>query len=118
MNWHQVAANWPAAVRVISNRWPRTAETELEAIDGDRERFETHLSSTHDLTRAEAHEEVDNWLIGAVLTDVERSEDQYDANIAGGARHLPARQEDVSAEHGDFSDERVEERSAERSGRG
>lgn len=114
MNWQQVADNWPAFVQVISNRWPRTDAVELETLDGDRERFESYLSSAHDLTRAEAREEIETWLVGAVPADVAMSDEQDNANISASGRHIPPG-EDVYAEDRDFGDDRVEERPIGRS---
>lgn len=114
MKWQQVAENWRAFVPVISDRWPRTDETEIEAIDGDRERFEIHLSSSHDLTRAEAREEIESWLMGAMPADLAMSEKRDTENISASARHIPAG-EDVYSEDAGFGDDDQEERPIGRS---
>lgn len=115
MKWNEIAADWPAFVDAIRTRWPETEETDILAVDGDRERFESYIAEAHELTRAEAEEEVATWLIGAVPADAAMSEERDDANIRESARHIPAG-EDVYAEDGDFGDDRVEQRPLGRSG--
>ena len=88
MKWQQVAANWPAFVEVISNRWPRTDENDLLAIAGNRERFEEYLSKAHDLTRAEAQDEVESWLMGSRPAEVVMAADRGGANLSSGGRSL------------------------------
>ena len=117
MNWRHVAENWPAFVEVIATRWPQTDEAELAAIDGDHERLEAHLSASHDLTRAEARDEIESWLMGAVPADVAMSEVRDNHNVSASARHIPAG-EDVYAEDRDFGDDRAEDHPTARSGRG
>ena len=108
MEWQQVRENWSAFVEAIGTRWPRTDATEIVAIDGDRNRFEAYLSETHDLTRAEAREDVETWLMGELPIDVAMSEEKDNANISNSGRHIPVG-EDVYAEDGDFGDDRVGE---------
>lgn len=108
MDWQQVAADWPAFLGAIKTRWPQVDDTEVLAMDGDRERFEAHLSDTHELTRAEARELVDVWLAGELPADVAMAERRDNRNISASARHIPAG-EDVYAEDNDFGDDRVEQ---------
>ena len=117
MNWRQVAENWPAFVEVISNRWPRTDEAKLAAMDGDRERLEAHLSASHDLTRAEACDEIESWLMGAIPADVAMSNQRDSQSASASAWQVPAG-EDVYPEDRDFGDGRAEGRPTARSGRG
>ena len=114
MNWRRVAENWPAFVEVICNRWPRTDEVELTAINGDRERLEAHLSSAHDLTRAEAQDEIESWLMGVVPAAAVTSEEQDNPNISASARHIPAGGDVYAGDRG-FGDARVEDRPSGRS---
>lgn len=115
MQWQEVAENWSAFVEAISNRWPRTDEIELTAIDGDRERFEEYLSTAHDLTRAEAQEEIETWLMGAVPADVAMADEHDNANISASGSHIPPG-EDVYAEDRDFGDDQLGDRPIGRTG--
>ncbi len=114
MEWQQVASNWSAFAEAISDRWPRAEDDDVLAIDGNRAEFEAYLSRVHDLTRAEAREEVAAWLEGAIPADVVMSEEHDEASIAASSQHIPAG-EDVYAEDGDFGDDRVEPRPIGRS---
>ena len=105
MNWQTVAQNWPAFVESIEQRWPQTDETDLLDIDGDRRRFTSYLSKVHDLTRNEANEEIETWLMGEVPADVKMDELRDNQNIRASAAHIPPG-EDVYSEDGDFGDER------------
>ena len=109
MNWQDVEANWPSFLGRIERRWPRTDENDLIEIDGDRSRFATYLSRVHDLTRSEANEEIETWLMGEMPADVKMDEHRDDANISDSAGHIPVG-EDVYSEDRDFGDDRLSER--------
>lgn len=115
MEWREVAENWTAFVEAIGTRWPRADETELLAIDGDRERFEVYIASRHDLTPAEVREDVEAWLMGELPLDVVMDETHDDASIRESGRHIPAG-EDVYSEDADFGDDKTAERPAGRTG--
>ena len=114
MNWRQVAENWPAFVEVISNRWARTDAAKLAAMDGNRERLEAHLSASHDLTRAEAHDEIESWLMAAVPADVGVSKERDDQSASASPRHIPAGEH---AEDRAFGDDRAAGHPTAHSGR-
>ena len=65
MKWKTVAENWPAFVDPIERRWPETQGKDLLAIGGDRRRFTSYLSKVHDLTRNEANEVIESWLVAS-----------------------------------------------------
>ncbi len=117
MDWRQVAENWPAFIEAIGTRWPRTEETELLAIDGNRAEFEAYVASRHDLTPSEVREDVEAWLMGELPVDVAMDETRDDANIRGSARHIPPG-EDVYSDDADFGDDRTAERPIGRTGKG
>lgn len=117
MEWHEVAEDWTAYVEAIGTRWPRAEETEVLAIDGDRERFEAYIASTHDLTPAEASEDVEAWLMGALPIDVAMDEARDDKNIVESGSHIPTG-EDVYSEDRDFGDDRTPARPIGRTGEG
>ena len=101
MNWQTVAQNWPAFFDRIEQRWPQTDESDLIDIDGDRRRFTSYLSKVHDLTRNEANEEIEAWLMGEVPADVRMDDHRDNANIRESGRDIPTG-EDVYSEDGRF----------------
>ena len=106
MDWQTVERNWPAFVASIEQRWPTTDEKDLMDIDGDRRRFVDYLAKVSELTRDEANEAVEAWLMGSVPSDVKMDEWRDNANIRESSRHIPPG-EDVYAEDGDFGDDDV-----------
>lgn len=117
MEWRQVSENWAAFVEAIGTRWPRADDDDVLAIDGDRARFEEYIASTHDLTPAEAREDVEGWLMGELPVDVAMDESRDSANIRDSGKHIPAG-EDVYAEDRDFGDDRPADRPIGRTGKG
>jgi hypothetical protein len=107
MRWQQVAASWPSFVQVISSRWSRLDPAKLAEMNGDRDRFEAHLSSSHDLTRAEAREAVEVWLIGGAPADLALAGAGDAANVSGGAHHGLCGRDDYPKD-GHFGDDRLE----------
>ncbi len=106
MDWHTVERNWPAFVTSIEQRWPTTDETDLIGLEGDRRRFTDYLAKVSDLTREEANEEIESWLLGSVPADVEMNEFRDNANIRDSARHI-APGEDVYSDDKDFGDDNL-----------
>jgi hypothetical protein len=115
MDWQIVEKNWPAFLGRIEQRWPATDERDLMDIDGDRTRFVDYLAQTSDLTRVEANEEVEAWLIGEIPADVKMDERRDNANIRESGRHIPPG-EDVYSEDGQFGDDDIGEPPLGRSG--
>lgn len=109
MNWQTVERNWPSFVERIAQRWPRTDETDLMDIDGDRDRLAAYLGRSHDLTASEAQEQIEAWLMGEMPADVKMDDFRDNANIRESGAHIPPG-EDVYAEDGDFGDDDVPQR--------
>ncbi|RVT84002.1 hypothetical protein DXV76_09860 [Rhodobacteraceae bacterium CCMM004] len=106
MKWTVVADNWPAFVGPIEQTWPELDEADLLTLDGDKTRFAAYLAKKHELTRNEAHEEIEIWLQGKVPADVAMDDQMDGTQIAASADHIPAG-EDVYSEDGDFGDDRL-----------
>ena len=104
MQWQTVERNWPAFLDRIEQRWPQTDQNELLNIDGDRSRFTQYLSKVHDLTRNEANEEIEDWLVGAVPADVKMDDTRDNQNIRDSGCFIPEG-EDVYADDGMFGDD-------------
>ncbi len=109
MQWNAVKRNWPAFVAAIMQRWPQTEENDLLTLDGDRERLVDYLARRHELTRAEAEEQLTEWTQGAVPADIAMDESRDSANIRASAAHIGVG-EDVYADDKDFGDEQVPDR--------
>lgn len=109
MKWQRVSADWPAFVGPIQQRWPNTTEADLLALDGDRAGLTRYLSRTHDLTQAEADEQIAVWLDGEVPSDVVMDDAHDNENIRASAAHIPPG-EDVYSDDGDFGDDDAPDR--------
>lgn len=70
MQWNAVEKNWSAFVGAILQRWPETTEEDLLALEGDRDRLMAYVAERHELTPAEADEQIITWLHGAVPAEV------------------------------------------------
>lgn len=109
MQWNAVKRNWPAFVEPIMERWPRTEEEDLLALDGDRDRLMTYIGERHDLTPAEADEQIISWLQGEVPADVAMDEIRDGENIQASAAHIGTG-EDVYSDDRKFGDDEADER--------
>lgn len=108
MQWNAVQTNWPAFVPAILQRWPGTTEEDLLALEGDRDRLTAYLAERNNLTPAEAEEQLNAWLQGAVPADVAMDETRDDDNIRASAAHIPVG-EDVYSDDKDFGDDQAPE---------
>lgn len=104
MKWTSVARNWAAFHDTIMEHWPELEENDLIRIDGDREAFEALLTESGERSRSEARDEVSEWLLGHIPSDVVMDEHHDNASILQSARHIPEG-EDVYADDRDFGDD-------------
>lgn len=109
MQWNAVEKNWPAFVEPIMQRWPNTEENDLLTLEGDRDRLTAYLADRHELTMAEADEQLAAWLQGAAPSDVVMDETRDNENIRASAAHIGVG-EDVYSDDKDFGDEQVPDR--------
>lgn len=114
MQWQNVQQNWPAFVESVMQRWPQTEEADLLELDGNRDALVAYLGRRHDLTRAEADEQIALWTEGAVPSDIVMDEEMDDAQTRASAAHIPPG-EDVYAEDRDFGDDMQPDAPIERS---
>ncbi len=63
MDWQDVKSAWDQLGERIQDNWPETRSDDLMRIAGDRSNFADYLARAHDLTRAEAGEAIDDWLL-------------------------------------------------------
>lgn len=104
MQWDTIKRDWPAFIAPIMQRWDRAEENDLLALDGDRERLVDYLAERHEVTRAEANEQLTAWEQGAAPADAVMDETRDGDNIRASAAHIGVG-EDVYADDKDFGDD-------------
>jgi len=62
MPWAHVLASWPNLIEHLCDDFRHLELSAMRRFRGDRTKMETYLAETHDLTRSEAAEALDNWL--------------------------------------------------------
>ena len=70
MKWHHVQENWSAFYEAILDKWPDADEAELDEIDGDQRAFIAYLVEVTGQEPAEIREELREWLVGEIPSDV------------------------------------------------
>ena len=70
MKWHHVQENWAAFYEAIIDKWPEAEDTELDEIDGDQRAFVAYLVEVTGQEPAEIREELREWLVGEIPSDV------------------------------------------------
>lgn len=70
MKWHHVESNWPAFYEAIQEKWPEADESDLDDIAGDQRAFIAYLVEVTGSEPAEIREELREWLIGEIPSDV------------------------------------------------
>lgn len=105
MKWSHVAENWPAFLDAILDRWPEADESDLEDIDGDQRAFVRYIAELTEQDPAEAAQEIREWLIGELPSDVVMDPRHDDHSIDLSAKYLPEGEDefDDDARYGDDS---------------
>jgi len=70
MKWHHVQENWAAFYEAIIDKWPEAEDTELDEIDGDQRAFIAYLVEVTGQEPDEIREELREWLVGEIPSDV------------------------------------------------
>ncbi|MBM3604102.1 MAG: hypothetical protein FJX25_04925 [Alphaproteobacteria bacterium] len=70
MKWHHVQENWSAFYEAILDRWPDADESDLDEIDGDQRAFVAYLAEATGQEPEEIREELREWLMGEIPSDV------------------------------------------------
>ncbi len=108
MRWNTIIEHWPAFVAPIMQRWPLADEDDLIGIEGDRVALTRYIAERHELTPAEAEEQVAAWLDGALPADIVMDDEMDDEQITASGAHIPPG-EDVYSGDGTFGDDAVSE---------
>lgn len=70
MKWHHVQQNWAAFYEAIMDKWPEAEDTELDEINGDQRAFVAYLVDVTGQEPEEIREELREWLVGEIPSDV------------------------------------------------
>ncbi|MCV2869973.1 hypothetical protein OEW28_15185 [Defluviimonas sp. WL0002] len=103
MKWHHVQENWFAFFDAILDKWPDADEAELEAIDGDQRAFISYIAELTEQEFSETREEVRDWLVGELPSDVVMDPRHDDHSIKLSGKYLPEGEDesDDDARYGD-----------------
>jgi hypothetical protein len=85
MKWHHVKENWSAFYEAIIDKWPQIDESDLDEIDGDQGAFLEHLAETTGQEPEEVREELREWLVGEIPSDIvmDPSHDNHSIALSG-----------------------------------
>lgn len=105
MKWHHVQENWPAFFDAILDRWSGADESDLEDIDGDQRAFIAYIAELTEQEPGEAAQEIREWLMGELPSDVVMDPRHDDHSISLSAKFLPDGEDesDDDARYGDDS---------------
>lgn len=107
MKWHHVQDNWPAFYEAISDKWPEVDPDQLDEIDGDQRAFIAYLAEVTGQEIDESREELREWLVGEIPSDVVMDPIHDNHSIKLSAKYVPEGEDEYAddARFGDDSDE-------------
>lgn len=70
MKWRHIQENWPAFYGAIIDKWPDVDEAGLDEVDGDQRAFLEYLADVTGQDAAEVCEDVRDWLVGEIPSDI------------------------------------------------
>ncbi|QUS35464.1 CsbD family protein [Falsirhodobacter algicola] len=106
MRWRTVADNWEAFQESILEAWPDLTEEDLIEIEGDRVAFEKRLVDLTGDDQDDIAQQVEEWMEGAVPSDVHMDEHHDDDSIRD-SRLYVSPGEDASDDDRKFGDDNV-----------
>ncbi|WP_415184014.1 hypothetical protein [Phaeovulum sp.] len=104
MKWHHVQENWPAFYDAIIDRWPQADEADLDEIDGDQRAFIAYVAGMNGQEPAEAREEIREWIVGELPSDVVMDPRHDNHSITLSAKYV-GEGEDESDDDARFGDD-------------
>ncbi|SLN16489.1 hypothetical protein [Pseudooctadecabacter jejudonensis] len=63
MSWTTALTHWPQLLEQLAADFPQLEAAALKRFRGDRDKMEIYLADAHHLTRAEARETLNDWLM-------------------------------------------------------
>ena len=105
MKWHHIEENWHAFYDAITDRWEEAEEDALDEIDGDQRAFIAYIAEVTDQSPDEAREEIRNWIMGELPSDVVMDPSHDNHSIANASKYIPDGEDeyDDDARFGDDS---------------
>ncbi|WP_128253971.1 hypothetical protein [Falsirhodobacter deserti] len=108
MRWNNVEQNWEAFQESLLDTWPDLSEEDLIDVDGDREALEARLIEVTGEDPEDIAQQVDEWLEGAVPSDVHMDEQHDNASIRDSQLYVSPG-EDATDDDRKFGDDNVTE---------
>ncbi|SMY10281.1 CsbD family protein [Flavimaricola marinus] len=62
MNWDQVEGKWKQLKGEATSQWGKLTDDDVDKAEGNREKLEGILQEKYGKTKAEIHDEVDQWM--------------------------------------------------------
>jgi hypothetical protein len=109
MKWHHVQENWAAFYEAILDKWPEADESELDEIDGDQRAFVSYLAEVTGQEPEEVREELREWLVGEIPSDVVMDPIHDNHSIALSAKFVNEGEDEFSDDAA-FGDDDQEEK--------
>ncbi|WP_111558742.1 hypothetical protein [Paracoccus sediminilitoris] len=96
MKWHHVKENWPAFYEAIVDKWPQVDDSDLDEIDGDQGAFVSYLVEVTGQDREEIREELREWLVGEIPSDIVMDPSHDNHSIALSAKYVNEGEDEYS----------------------
>jgi len=61
MAWNRIQSDWPRFKQRVRRHWFRLADSDIDVVNGDRDRLIACLEHRYGFTREHATKEVDAW---------------------------------------------------------
>lgn len=104
MKWQHVQQNWTAFYEAIVEKWPEIDDADLDEIDGDQRAFVARLAEVTGQEPAEIREELREWLVGEIPSDVVMDPVHDNHSIALSSKYV-GEGEDEYADDARFGDD-------------
>lgn len=108
MRWRSVKQNWEAFQESLLETWPDLTEEDLIEIDGERGPLEARLAEVTGDDPEDVAQQVEEWLEGAVPSDVHMDEHHDDESIRDSRLYMSPG-EDASDDDRKFGDDNTSE---------
>ncbi|MDN5569390.1 MAG: hypothetical protein L0G27_11705 [Paracoccus sp. (in: a-proteobacteria)] len=96
MKWHHVKENWSAFYEAIVDKWPQVDESDLDEIDGDQRAFLAYLTEATGQEPEEVREELREWLVGEIPSDIVMDPSHDNHSIALSAKYVNEGEDEFS----------------------
>lgn len=108
MRWRSVSENWDAFHEAMLETWPALSEDDLIEVEGDRTALEERLAELTGDEVDDVAQQIDEWLEGAVPSDVHMDE-VHDNDSINDSRLYMSPGEDASDDDRKYGDDNATE---------